>query len=424
MTFTQRAARLTAVFAAAALAASGLAGCTGGGTGSGGPVKITYGLWAEEFRAPFEDAVAAFEKENPDIDVTLKLTPFNDYFTKLQTEISSKTAPDVFWLQNIHVDLYAKNGALADLSQYRDASDVDLSGIPDSIMKPYEIDGKLSAMPWQALPFGLYYNKALFAAAGVPEPTNDWTWDDVASAAAKLTDSDKGIYGIAAPVWNYGTFYQSMYGFGADVISDDRSDTDFDSPEAQKGVQVWTNLVQKGYSPSVAQTTDTPADSWFSSGKAAMITSGPWVAKSYSEALGAENLGLVAMPTGDVDRSGYATTTSAVSATSAHVAEAYKFAEFLSSDEGQTILSSSGVAGGPVNANANQAWIDSIPGIGIENILAELPNARLLPSSDATAVWEDQEANVLTPAYNGDATVADVTKQMAKIIRDALADEK
>ncbi|NTW41245.1 MAG: extracellular solute-binding protein, partial [Cellulomonadaceae bacterium] len=143
-------------------------------------MTITYGLWAEEFRPAFQEAADAFHAANPDITVELQLTPFNDYFTKLTTEISSNTAPDLFWLQNIHINLYAKNGALADLTSYREASDVDLSGIPDSLMEPYIIDGKQYAMPWQALPFGLYYNKALFAAAGVADPTNDWTWDDVA----------------------------------------------------------------------------------------------------------------------------------------------------------------------------------------------------------------------------------------------------
>jgi len=404
----------------------GLAACssTSSASGDDGPVTITYGFWAEEFRPAFQQAADEFHKENPNVTVKLKLTPFADYFTKLNTEISSKTAPDAFWLQNIHIGLYAKNGALADLTTLRKDSKVDLSGIPDSVMKPYTIGGKLYAMPWQALPFGLYYNKTLFKAAGVAEPTNDWTWDDVATAAAKLTNKSAGIYGIAAPVWNYGTFYQSMYSYGADIITDKGKGTDIDSPAAQRGLKVWTDLVQKGYSPSVAQTTDTPADSWFSSGKTAMITSGPWTATSYSAALGKGNLGLVAMPKGSVDRSGMATTTTAIAAAGKHIADAYRFAEFLSGDTGQKILSKSGVAGGPVNKNANQAWIDAIPGVGIENILPEIATAKLLPSSNATSVWEDQEVTVFTPAYNGTASVADVTKQMAKVIEDSLAKEK
>jgi multiple sugar transport system substrate-binding protein len=420
--------RFTRVAAAAVVATLGLtlAACSSDGGSSSDKVTITYGLWADNFEPSFNAAIKAFEKENPNITVQLKLTPFNDYFTKLNTEIASKTAPDIFWLQNIHINLYAKNGALADLESYKKDSKVDLSGIPSSVLKPYEIGGKLYAMPWQALPFGLYYNKKLFADAGVAVPTNTWTWDDVATAAKQLTKADKSVYGIAAPVWNYGTFYQSMYGYGADVITKNGTDTDVDSAAAQKGLSVWTDLVKDGYSPTVAQTTDTPADSWFSSGKTAMITSGPWTAASYAKGVGETNLGLVAMPTGSVKQSGYATTVSAVSASSSHTAQAYKFAEFLSSDEGQKILASvaDGVAGAPVNSHADAAWVKATPKIGMQNILDELPAAKLLPSSDNTAAWENQEATILSPAYTGESSVADVSDAMAKAIKASLAKEK
>lgn len=421
----KRLTRVTAVLAAAALGIA-LSACSSSGSGDTGKVTLTYGYWSPDFTAPFAAAAKAFEKENPNVHVNLKLTPFNDYFTKLNTQISSKTAPDLFWLQSIHINLYAKNGGLADLNQFRKDSKVDLSGIPANLMKPYQIDGKLYAMPWQALPFGLYYNKKLFNDAGVALPTNDWTWDDVAKAAQQLTNAQAGIYGIAAPVWNYGTFYQSMYGYGADVIKPGAKKSDFDSPAAQQGLSVWANLVKNGYSPSIAQLTDTPADSWFSSGKVAMITSGPWVANPYAKGIGVENLGLVAMPTGTVDRSGYVTTVSGVSASGKHIPEAYKFAEFLSSDEGANILASAagGVAGGPVNSHAQAAWVKAMPNIGVQNILDELSHAKLLPSSNNTAAWEDQEPTIFTPAYEGKSSVAAVTAEMAKAADAALAKEK
>jgi len=418
--FTRRAATAAAVTTALVLSA-GMTGCAPA-SDSSGPVTITYGLWAEEFRPAFQEAATAFEKENPNVTVELVVTPFDNYFTKLNTQVSSKTAPDVFWLQNVHVDLYARNGALADLTELRAASTTDLSGIPDSVSDPYVIDDKLYAMPWQALPFGLYYNEALFTAAGVDVPTNDWNWDDVAAAAAQLTDASTGQYGIVAPVWNYGTYYQTMYQQGASIITEDRKSTDFDSPEAVAGLDVWTNFVKEGYSPTPAQLSDTPPDSMFTSGKAAMITTGPWVAAGYSGALG-DSAKVVEMPVDDLDVTGYATTTSAVSASTKHLPEAYKFAEFLSSDEGQKILASSGIAGAPVNANANDSWIAAVPGVGVENLLAQIPNAILFPSSNATSVWEDKLVPTLSPAYDGTISTEDAAKQMAEIIKTALAAE-
>src|SRR5690606_10258428 len=157
------------------------------------------------------------------------------------------------------------------------------------------------------------YNKAMFDAAGIAEPTNDWTWEDVEKAAAALTKPDAGEFGIISQVWNYGNFYQTMYEYGAKIITDDLKDTDFDSAEAIQGLSIWTNFSQKGYSPSVAQLADTDSTQWFTSGKVAMMTTGSWAAQGFQKILG-DSVRVVEMPAGPADVSGYATTTSAVAA--------------------------------------------------------------------------------------------------------------
>ncbi len=388
------------------------------------PVTITYTYWDTTVTPAFQAAADAFHKQNSDITVDLRTVPFSDFFTKLNTQLTSGTAPDAFWLQNIQFRLYADNGVLADMTPYKAKSSVDLSSIPDNLISPYIVDGKLYAIPWQSLPFGLYYNKTLFDKAGVAVPTNDWTWDDVVKAAAAITDKNAGIYGIVAPIWNYGDFYQTMYEFGAKIITDDGKDTDFDSPEAIAGLSVWTDISQKGYSPSIAQLSDTPADNWFQSGKAAMMTTGSWAAQSFQRPLG-DAVRLVEMPAGPADTSGYATTTSAVAASSKHIEAAYKWAEFLGSEQGQLILNSNsgGGTGAPVNAKAYDAWIGTAPGVGLENLIGELPRTKLLPATKNTLAWESELTPTLTPAYNGTESVAAAAKKMAEIIREKLAKE-
>jgi multiple sugar transport system substrate-binding protein len=387
-------------------------------------VTITYAYWDTTVTPAFQAAADEFHKENPDITVELRTVPFADFFTKLNTQLSSNTAPDAFWLQNIQFPLYQQNGVLADMTPFKSASKVDLTGIDANLMNPYVIDGKLYAIPWQSLPFGLYYNKTLFDKAGVAVPTNDWTWADVEKAAAALTNKAAGTYGIVAPMWNYGDFYQTMYGYGAKIITNGGKDTDFDSPQAVQGLSIWTNFSQKGYSPSIAQLADTPFDQWFSSGKVAMMTTGSWPIQGFQKTLG-DAVKIVKMPKGTVDTTGYATTTSAIAASSPHVAEAYKWAEFLGGEKGQLVLNSSsgGGTGAPVNAKANDAWISTAPGAGLENLLAELPKATLLPSTKNTLAWESELTSTLTPAYNGTSSVQDAATNMAKIIRDKLAAE-
>ena len=57
--------------------------------------------------------------------------------------------------------------------------------------------GKQYAVPFVAHQGGaLVYNRTLFGEAGVPEPTKDWTWDDVLEAARRLTSPEKKQWGI------------------------------------------------------------------------------------------------------------------------------------------------------------------------------------------------------------------------------------
>lgn len=424
----KRPTRRTLLAPLALLSASALVltACSPGDTDAktDGPITITYAYWDPNMGEAFQAAADAFTKENPDVTVEIRQVPFASYFTKLNTQLASKSAPDVFWVQNIQFPLYAANGALADLNSYREQSKTDLSGVTDSALDAFVYDGATYAMPWQAITFGLYYNKKLFADAGVPEPTNDWTWDDVATAAEKLTDPANGVYGIVAPLWNYGNVYQTIYANGADIITDDGSDTDFDSPEAIEGIQYWTDLVAGGYSPTLAQLTDTGQDQWFLSGKVAMESTGSWNASVFTAEMG-EDVGIVGAPGGARDISGAALTANAVAADSKHVAESYAWAEFLTSAAGQKILNETagGAAGAPVNSEANDAWLKAVGTQSAQVFLDQLANTKPLPATKNTAAWENELAPILTPAWNGSESAEAVAKKMAALIREKLAEE-
>lgn len=423
---SSRAAGLIALGLVSA-AVVGLSGCSSTpSTDDNGPVTISYAYWDPNMTAPYQAAVKAFNEENPDITVELRQVPFDSYFTKLNTQVSSQNAPDVFWLQNIQFPLYASNGALADLSEYAKDSDA-LASIPKSVLDPYVVDGKTLALPWQSITFGLYYNKALFDAAGQAYPTNDWTWDDVATAAKAITDSSAGRFGIVAPAAGYFTYDQTIYGAGAKIITDDGTNTDIDSPAGVEGIKYWADLVTGGYSPSVEQMAENKGDfqGWFTSGKAAMISTGSWNASAFAGLLG-DKLGIVEEPSGKVDTSGYATTADAISATSQHIPAAYKWAEYLSSPEGQTLLNSQkgAAAGAPVNPEANDAWLTTVGVPEAQVFVDQVERATLLPSSKDTLAWDSKLPAVMTEAWQGKITAQEAADQSAKIIRDALAAEQ
>src|SRR5207244_10424906 len=66
-----------------------------------------------------------------------------------------------------------------------------------SLLSAFSYNGKVFGIPKDFNTLGLVYNKDLFKAANVKEPTNDWTWDDLKTAAKALTKGD--VVGLSLP---------------------------------------------------------------------------------------------------------------------------------------------------------------------------------------------------------------------------------
>jgi len=104
------------------------------------------------------------------------------------------------------------------------------TGLGDKVggMANYQVDGKTYAIPYRQDSWVLYYNKTLFAKAGVKTPDGSWTWDDYAAASKDLTTKLKAAGSKA--VGDYEHVWQStVQGFalaqtqGASIESGDFS---------------------------------------------------------------------------------------------------------------------------------------------------------------------------------------------------------
>ncbi len=161
----------TAVVAGGALL---LAGCSGGtGEADSGPVTITYSVWAGTQTPAMQEIIDAFEEENPDINVDLLELPWPQYWSTLQTGAQGGTAPDAFWMLAQQIRPYASGNQLLDLTDAIEAEGVDLSKYPQAVLDLYDQgDGKIYGLPKDFDTNGVYYNKALFDAAGVDYPSD------------------------------------------------------------------------------------------------------------------------------------------------------------------------------------------------------------------------------------------------------------
>ena len=271
----------TVVAASAVLAlATSTAACSSSASSSAsaGKVSLSYGVWDATQVPAMQKIIAAFEAQNPAITVTIQQTPWADYWTKLQAAASGGSAPDVFWMNGPNFQLYAANHVLRPLTGLHP----DTSVYPSALAQLYQYQGVQYGLPKDFDTVGLWYNKAIFDAAGVAYPTAAWTWADFQAAAKKLTDPAKGVYGVGANLEGQENYYDTIYQAGGYVISPDGKKSGYADPAGIAGLKFWTDLVAAKESPSLKQMTDTAPLNLFESGKLAMYWGGSWDAKAFA----------------------------------------------------------------------------------------------------------------------------------------------
>ena len=178
-----------------------LAACGGSGSGDGA-AKITLVLFGDPVEtAGYRALVEEFEAANDDVDVTLSpVAKQDELLAKLTTSFAGGEPPDVFLINFRRYGQFAEQGVLAPVQPLLDASDtLDEDVFFDAPLEAFRYDGRsLTCLPQNASSLAVYYNADLFRAAGVPVPVAGWTWDDLLSAARRLTRD--GVYGLGTDV--------------------------------------------------------------------------------------------------------------------------------------------------------------------------------------------------------------------------------
>jgi multiple sugar transport system substrate-binding protein len=387
-------------------------------------VTLSYALWDQAQVPAMEQIIAEFRQTHPNIDIKIQLTPWDDYWTKLQTSATGGSAPDVFWMTMAYFKLYANGGVLLPLDDRIKQDGIDMSNYVPAMAQAYQYDGKTYGMPKDVNAFGLFYNKDLFKAAGVAFPDATWTWDNVVTAAQALTNPGKGIYGIAAPETDELTWYLTIPQAGGYVISPDGKTSGYDTPESIKGIQFWVDLVNKyKVSPNLQQLTDTDALSLFTSGKVAMYYGGSWDPVAIADVPAAKAFTDVApLPRGATSKFYSNGLANSIYARTPHPDEAWQFVSFLSSKRANEIQATTGTV---IPAYQGQAgnYVNALSWMKAQVLIDQLSGALPFPVSERTSVWRRPATAEFAKAWAGQEPVADVAKRVTEQMNAALAKE-
>jgi multiple sugar transport system substrate-binding protein len=246
--------------------------------------KVTITFW-NGFTGPDRPALEAlvqqFNESQTEVEVEMTIMPWDSLYQTLLGALSSGEGPDIIGVNFNYVPVYASSGYVAELTGYlSEGTNLDPALWPESLVERLQYDGKFYAVPINFATLLMYYNKDLFAQAGLDPDNPPKTWDEWIAALRATTG--EGVYGIAIgerqtiPNWPI-----LLWGTGGDVIMDGKSG--LNSPETLQALNIWGPLVRdEGISPFGL--TGAEADQLFQSGRAAMGITGPWMVNGYLEA--------------------------------------------------------------------------------------------------------------------------------------------
>jgi ABC-type glycerol-3-phosphate transport system substrate-binding protein len=288
--------------------------------------------------------IAEFEEQNPDIKIQLDEVPNADILTKLTAYAEANDLPDVIDGQFGLASFISLNAAL-DITDRIDAEGLRESFIPVALQAATDSEGRILGMPFYTGTDALYFRVDHFEEAGLDPNSPPKTWDELAAAAAALTNPRAGRYGFGM----YGKthtvrciHFMQNHGPDGEMLRLDR-DTGIwtilvNSPDSIGAIEFMVSLAREHQvvPPNVVEM-DYPANvAAFAGGNISMLTTGPWGAQTFigtnPEIEGKFAVALHPTPTGETPILRQGSLVYAVGRTTKYPDQAFKFLKWFTHD--------------------------------------------------------------------------------------------
>ena len=391
-------------------------------------VELKVAIWDSNQEPGLKEIMSDFTKETG-IKVDIQVTPWSDYWTMLEAATQGGDMPDVFWMHSDQIATYAAyDDILLNLSDKIEKSDkIDLANYPENLVNIYKnSDGDQLAVPKDIDTCAVWYNKTMFDEAGVEYPTADWTWDDFREIAKKLTNPEKNQYGVSIKPGSYQeSWYSTIYAYGGEVISEDKTKSGFDNPKTIEAMQVIENIIKDGSMPDYSVVAENNTEELMIAGIVGMTFQGSWMIPDLaSNDYVKENCDIAPLPKGPNGTKSISNGLGwAASAQGKHTDEAWQLIEYLGSKEAQQKQAELGVTMAAYEG-VSDAWKNSHPEFNMQAYLDMLEDAQAYPSSKNTQVWYQVLMERMVDGFSGAKPMDQVCKDFAVEMNQFLEEEQ
>ena len=290
---------------------------------------IEFASWGSKSEIDIlKPILSDFEKENPEIKIDFMHIPQN-YFQKIHLLFASNTAPDVIFINNLYLPIYANANLLEELT-------VNQNDFYQQALEALSWNGKLYAIPRDVSNLVVFYNKDLFDRKNITYPISEWNFDDFLKTAQKLTD--KNTFGVSFeedPLF----YLPYLMSNGGGILP-----SEIEKKGSQYGLNFYADLRKKYHvAPLKSESASATMAQMFLQQKLGMYISGRWMVPKLREEADFD-WDVTQFPKGtngsivQLDASGWA-----IAKSSKHKEEAQKLVNYLASSKNSEKIATSGL---------------------------------------------------------------------------------
>jgi multiple sugar transport system substrate-binding protein len=199
-------------------------------------------------------AIDIFNEAHPDIQVVGETLGFNDYFTRLTTQIAGGNMPDCIQQGYGVMQEYVDKGTMIPLTEFIGKTimvdDIDESGINAGTF-----NGELYGLTIGANTMATVFNTRLLEASGETFDPVTWTYDDLKRVAVAISESSPdGVYGTDDSTADWGAMgvFAGQNGFTSQYTEDGKDFT-HDADLVIDFWNMWKDIRDAGGAPPGAE---------------------------------------------------------------------------------------------------------------------------------------------------------------------------
>jgi multiple sugar transport system substrate-binding protein len=365
--------------------------------------------------ALYDQTMPEFMAAHPDIEIVKESFPGGEYPAKISTMQAGGALGDVMWsaLGGALIQYHYGQNIILPINDLVQSQSIDLSQWYKGCLDAITVDGQLLGLPFKAHPgiAAVYYNQSAIEEVGGQVPTEAWTIDDQLALAKALTkkEGDRVVRFGYLPNTSWKGFVTLLRAFGGELLSEDRTKFQLNSPEGQQAAQWLYDLFHvHQVAPKPNQITGTGGDAtnqMWASGALGMYQGGSSVANlgsTIGEKFKWMVVGNAKGPSG-VGGSDFEVDAFCITKNSKNPDKAFEWVKFLTSQKSGKQL---GIIGGTIGGRPDVYGDPDLLKFNYRQVFKGLMDNAM--TSRITANWRQTEAEtaltqLTQPLWAGDA---------------------